>query len=201
MSFGFAGPSSSGKSTLAKEVAKLSGLPYFAFPTTDLMAEIGVNGVDDLSMLDRVCVQSHLLSRYWDLTQAHARPFITDRTPIDIIAYMLAEVQMHGTPPELIDKIDTLVTTALNATDCTFMALFTVRALPVYEVDPKRPPSNIAYHRHIEMLVDGATARLKRPTVYRLLTTKHEARVGAVQKAMGDEFAELIEERKNLRLN
>lgn len=177
MSLGYSGPSSSGKSTLAAEVARVCGWPLLEFDTTGIVAELGLSPVASHTIEDRLKVQQHILTRFEEITQAHKKPFVATRTPIDMIAYMLGEVAMHGTSDELGLRITALVDEALAMADRTFLAIITVRGLGSYERDPKRPPANPAYHLHYEMLLEGASARLRHVEVYRLMTPKHEQRV------------------------
>lgn len=177
MSLAFSGPSSSGKSTLAREVAKICDLPYLAFPTTEIVAELGLSPVTSHAIEDRLRVQQHILDRFWEISQEHQRPFVTDRSPLDFVAYMLGEISMHSASDELGQRVNAFVDEALMIADRSFLAIFTVRGLDFYEEDLKRPPANPAYHRHYEMLLEGAAHRLKHIDVYKLVTTKHEQRV------------------------
>lgn len=201
MSFAMSGASSAGKSTLAREIAQRTTLPYFAFPTTELVAELGLSPVGEHDLETRLIIQTHLLDRFWELSQAHARPFITDRSPLDYAGYMLAECAMHNTSLELGQRVNDYVTRALEIADKSFLGIFVLGALPLYAVDPKRPPPNVAYHRHFESLLIGLAADLNHTPVFKITCTAHDVRVKFVMDTISETFATIVKRRENQYFN
>ena len=186
MSFGLSGCHNSGKTTLAKAIADAAGIPFFETKTSELLAEIGISGVGVLDMESRFLAQDHLLNRFWEISQAHARPFISDRTPLDYIGYMLAEVTMHNTSAELGARVDAFVERAINAAANTLMGIIIVDRLPGYDADLKRPPVNLAYQLEHQLLVRGASARLGNTDVFHIHTTSASERLDYALAAINE---------------
>ena len=177
MSFGLSGPSGTGKTTLATAISEQMGIELYLTNTTAILAEHGINPVGINSVEGRLTLQELLLENHFAVTQKLPRPFISDRTPLDYIAYMLAEVAMHGTDAALGARIDAYVDRALFVADNTYQSIFICSALPVYEHDPKRPPFNLAYQRHFQMIVEGALGRTQIENRIQLRTTDHAERL------------------------
>jgi hypothetical protein len=198
VSWGLSGPSGSGKTTLARDLAKTLEAPFLEFKTTELVAELGMSPVAELTLADRFKVQNHLLERFWQISQAAPRPFVSDRTPLDFLTYMLAEVPMvSDIPAELQRRIFEFTDKAVQVADSTYLAIFTVRSLPIYEVNPKRPAPNPAYHRHYEMILEGSLMRLKHAPSYTVFASKHESRMTVILDAVRNEMAALQKQRAN----
>lgn len=91
MSIGISGASGSGKSTLAKAFALKESWLFVPSPAQACFQELGLPFVG-LSFEDRLRVQDLILTRFDQaLTECRNELWITDRTPIDMMAFMLAE--------------------------------------------------------------------------------------------------------------
>jgi len=184
MTYGLSGSASTGKTTLARQISDTMGIPFFETRTTELLAEIGLSGVDQLGIEARFRAQNHLLTRFWELSQTHPRPFVSDRTPLDYIGYMLTEVSMHNTSPELGKRIDEFVDRCMRVTELTYSDVFILRRLPAYDADPKRPPANLAYDRHFQLVIEGSAARMSHTPYYLVRTTDRRERLECLQDAI-----------------
>jgi predicted ATPase len=170
MLFGLAGAHRSGKSTLARRLADKLNMHYAPFQTTELMRAAGYDGVANLSVEDRMTAQERLLDAALAFYDALPRPVITDRTPLDMLGYLLAEIGMHGTPPDIADRAASYHERALQETRLRFDAIMVLRPLPHYEADPTKPPPNRAYQWHHQFIVEGAAMNLGYPIDLMLLT-------------------------------
>ena len=140
--------------------------------------EIGVSGVADLPILQRIEAQEYLLEKHFELTQAvKSRPFISDRTPLDMIGYMLGEVTMHNTDPQIAHRIDRYVQRCIDVADKTYAGIIILRPLPHYEGLAKRPPENVAYQRLFQMIVEGARCYTEYSNGMMLDMPSHEDRL------------------------
>lgn len=156
MSFALAGSSGTGKTTLAKAIADVMGIPYHDASVTRIMNEIGVNPVATLDSIDtRIAAQEQLLVRYIEELRTLPRPFITDRTPLDMAAYVLGEVTMLNTTREQGERIAKYVSVCQERTRELFDAVTVLRPLPFYESKSTRPPPNPAYQHQIQTLIEG----------------------------------------------
>lgn len=153
-------------------------LPFIDSSVTDLMKKAGYNGVADLPLDKRIDAQEQLLTFYQEKLDKAPRPFITDRTPLDMIAYCLGELTMHNSTPEIGMRYASYTARCFAVTAQLFSQIILVRPLPVFEVDATKPPPNLGYQWLIQLLIEGSAAKLDGRVAYStLLTDKHEDRV------------------------
>lgn len=173
--FGFAGAHRSGKTTLARAVAEKLGILFHETSTTQVCKELGLDPVrPGMSFPDRMNVQTAILSHHLDLLRTLPRPCIVDRTPIDMAAYLLAEVAMHtdlagGGDREAFDRFDNLAARTLNialeAMNRHYGLVIIVAPLPTYVAEEGKPPVNLTYQLHIDALIRGLEQRIETPAV------------------------------------
>ena len=196
--FGIMGAHRTGKTTLAKALSRKNGIYYFQCSTTEMMAQGGFNPVGILSPEERIEAQEWLLLRYLELAADVPRPFITDRTPLDMAAYTLAEVSMHNTSGELGERIDRYVKGCLMAAAGMFDTLMVARPLPSYDAQPDKPPPNPAFQAHIQILIEGMAYHMlgEQVTVGFLTSPEHDHRVEACTNLMTRRIKELQSDRQ-----
>lgn len=99
---GLCGAHRTGKTTLAREYAKLSGCPYVQTGASKTFARLGLNPAVDYGLALRLQIQQEIML---DLRESYlsvpSGKFITDRTPIDMAAYTIADVTRANLSPEL----------------------------------------------------------------------------------------------------
>lgn len=166
MTFGMAGAHRTGKTTIASMLADETGITYHDASVSKIMKEAGINPVASISLADRMPAQEFLLDRYLSDLEALPRPFITDRTPLDMIGYMLGEVTMHNSSPEMAKRIDLYVDRCIIATRQIFDSIIFLRPLVEYKVDPDKPPPNPAYQWETQFIIEGS---------YQLITSQVNA--------------------------
>jgi hypothetical protein len=108
-------------------------------------------------------LQNHLLNDHVEMLVSTARPLIVDRTPIDMIGYLLAEFDMHShmrATPEEIEEAEDYVKRCLKATVKHYDYVFILGQLPNYEPAVTRPADNRAYQTHSQFIMEGALFRL-----------------------------------------
>jgi hypothetical protein len=160
MSFGFAGAHRTGKTTLAKQVAEDMGFHFHDASVSKIMRAHGIDVVGDIPLHQRIGAQEFLLDKFIENIAWAKRPMITDRTPLDMIGYMLGEVTMHNTDRELAERIDAYVVKCLQATLKHFDTIILVRPLTLYTVDPKSPLPNLAFQSLIQFIIEGAARQV-----------------------------------------
>jgi hypothetical protein len=159
MSFGITGASCSGKTTLAKGVAQAMNIHYHDASVTRLMKEAGVDPVGPTMPIEvRLEAQEHLLKAYIKEIKAIPGVFITDRTPIDMIAYTLGEITMNNCTEEQGRRVFDYMFRCLAATAQLFDTILVLRPFPNYESSPTRPSVNTAYQWETQLLMEGALA-------------------------------------------
>jgi hypothetical protein len=156
MAFGLTGAHRTGKTTLAKLVAEDLKMTFHDASVSKIMREAGINAVGDVPLEARVEAQEFLLRRYLKDLQWAPRPLVTDRTPLDMVGYMLGEITMHNTDAKLGARIQNYVEECLGATLIHFDTIIVVRPLTTYVEDPDKPPMNRAYQSLVQFIIEGA---------------------------------------------
>jgi hypothetical protein len=200
MSFGLCGAHRSGKTTLAKLVAEGIGVPYVNSSVREALLASGVDPVAPMSPAQRILVQEMYLSLYEQRVLANTpRPFITDRTPIDIAAYLLGEMGMHSEDHS--ERIEALLARCFRLTREHFSHLIVVPPLPFYAIEPGKPPMNKGYQWHIHALVTGLAAQVPDVSLTLLRTHDLEQRIGAIEEVIQARLKEMAEIRRQLRVH
>jgi hypothetical protein len=163
MLYGISGASGTGKTTLAKRVAEDLGITYMPTSITECAKKHGFDAVGMLTLPKRLELQLHLLEDHVEMICQAERPLIVDRTPIDMIGYMLAELDMHShhrlTDKE-IGQVEDYVNLCSDMTLKLYDYVFIVGQLDNYDVSATRPADNRAYQTHSQMIMLGALFRL-----------------------------------------
>ncbi|SCW95921.1 AAA family ATPase [Ancylobacter rudongensis] len=163
MLYGLAGSSGTGKTTLAKRIAAELDITYMPTSITECAKRHGFDPVGILSLQDRIVLQLHLLQDHLDMLDAAPRPLIVDRTPIDFIGYMMAEVDMNShlrLSAEEIERIEQYKRLCQTAAVKHYDAIFMLGQLDTYEVANTRPAANRAYQTHSQLVMLGALTEL-----------------------------------------
>lgn len=156
MILGLAGTHRSGKSTLARLAASAMGLTYYDGSFGRLARTLGYDSVAPMSLVERMAMQNGVLDRYAEELRAVPGDVITDRTPVDMLAYLIAEVGMHAGLDEAVSR--SIVAYRLRCIAMTrdlFRSVFLLQPLPTYEVADGKPSENPAYQWHIQTLIEG----------------------------------------------
>jgi hypothetical protein len=192
MSFGFAGAHRTGKTTLAKRVAEELRFCYHDASVSKIMKEAGINAVGDVPIEQRMEAQEFLLTRYLKDLSLAPRPLVTDRTPLDMIGYMLGEVTMHNTTAEVGERVHAYWERCIEATVQHFDTIILVRPLDAYMADPKSPPLNLGYQTTVQMIIEGAAWAVTGAVyVETLFTTDLGARVDISKQFILDRMDEI----------
>ncbi|PZR92038.1 MAG: hypothetical protein DI537_14530 [Stutzerimonas stutzeri] len=163
MMFGLSGSAGVGKTTLAKAIAADLDLTYMPTSITECGKRHGFDPVAFMTLTDRLRLQEHLLEDHIEMIKAAPRPLIVDRTPIDMIGYLMCEFHMQShlfATAEEIKQADAYVEKALSAAVTHYDAIFLIGQLDSYEVAPTRPADNRAYQSHSQLVMEGALHRI-----------------------------------------
>jgi predicted ATPase len=159
MLYGLTGSSGTGKTTLARTVAESLSAEFVATSITASGRRHGYDPVGLMSLQDRIKLQHHLLDDLVELIKNAKRPAIMDRTPIDLIGYMYAEIDMHShlrLSQVDIARIEAYRQRCLDETVRWFDHVFVTTPLPVYETAETRPVANAAYQQHSQMIMEAS---------------------------------------------
>jgi hypothetical protein len=165
------------------------------------MKELGLNAVDNMSIEDRIDAQEKLLEQYLKEIAALPRPFITDRSPLDMIGYMFGEITMHNTNKEIGDRAISYMEKCLRAAANNFDTIFFVRPLNVYEVDSSKPPLNNAYQWEIQFIIEGTANLINDYVSFAILqTTDLKGRVKSSSEMIINRIMQMREDRQSAML-
>jgi predicted ATPase len=187
--FGLSGAHRSGKSTLAREVAARIGIHNHDGSATMMLRERGIDMVAITDPFERLQAQNTLLDLYLEKLKTAPRPAITDRTPLDMAAYMMAEMGMHS-DPALGNEVWKYVERCVFETEKHFDTVFLISPLPFYVVEPNKPKPNKAYQMHFHFLLRGIMDNTQNLGLYKIGTPEMERRIrlvgGHIQQRLED---------------
>lgn len=200
MIYGLSGASGTGKTTLGETVSGMTGIPFTPTEITKMAKEqCGFDAIGNLSLQDRLQLQEKMLELYILRLREAKGHLLTDRTPIDMCAYMLAEVYMNceeELTQDECERINRYVDLCQKATARFFDHVFVVRPLPTYTEASNRPRLNPGYQRHIQLIVEGALMNSTHSIPFStLISTEREARSEYVADYIVNRIAQVDHER------
>lgn len=150
---GLCGAHRTGKTTLAMELARLTGKQFVRTRVSEVFKQHGLHAAQEMDFETRLNIQYRILEACEQDWQHAGREFVTDRTPVDFLAYTLGDVQgktaVH--PPEFNQYVER----CFALTNSFFGALVILQpGIPLAEAEGKAA-LNQAYIEHINSLVIG----------------------------------------------
>lgn len=117
---------------------------------------MGLNPKVDYPLDIRLNIQRKILEAFEKQCKPFAsQSFVTDRTPVDFMAYTLADCQRGNISDELSERIGKYMHDCINLTNWLFPILVVVQpGIPLVE-EKGKAPANIAYVEHINHLILG----------------------------------------------
>lgn len=202
MTFGLAGAHRTGKTTLAREYAKKHGWKFAETSVSAIFKELGVDPQDKFDFTTRLSIQETILSRLQEFYRANAgNNVITDRTPIDMMAYTMAEAIGDQVSPTDQARFAKYVSDCFEATNRWFSCILVVQpGIPIIMQEGKAAP-NPAYMSHLNALIIGLCCdeRLKMPHYYiPKWRTELKDRIVSIDGARARNVESLMVERKNV---
>ena len=153
MNVGFCGAHRTGKTTLAMEIARLTGKQFVRTRVSEVFAQHGLHAAQDMSFETRLGIQYRILEACENDWQRAGTNFVTDRTPVDFLAYTLGDVL--GKTEVNQSEFDHYVERCFDLTNKFFGALVVVQpGIPLEAAEGKAALNN-AYIEHINSLVIG----------------------------------------------
>lgn len=201
MTFGLAGAHRTGKTTLAREYAKKHGWKFAETSVSAIFKELGVDPQDKFDFSTRLTIQEKILERLQDFYRLNAgNNVITDRTPIDMMGYTMAEAIGDQVPPTDQARFAKYVSDCFAATNRWFSCILVVQpGIPIVAEEGKAAP-NAAYISHLNSLMIGLCCdeRLKVPHYYiPKWRTDIKDRIVSIEGACARNTESLMMERKN----
>lgn len=150
---GLCGSHRTGKTTLADAVSRKMGIPFVRTSTSRVFEENGLDPSAPMDFKTRLRIQHRVLAAADQVWAAQNGPFVTDRTPIDMMAYTLGDIQ--GKTAVDFSELETYLSRCFEVTNTHFSALTVIQpAIPlVYEQG--KAALNRAYMEHLNLLIMG----------------------------------------------
>jgi hypothetical protein len=187
---GLCGAQRTGKTTLAQKYALATKTPYVETDVSGTFARLGADPKRDYPLNERIELQREILKDYEELLKKAPFKFITDRTPVDMMAYMLADIRRENVTDQQGGAIMSYLDECLRVLNRQFTVLMVVQpGIPLVEA-PGKAPASLGYMEHINTLCMGIVVSEKveashfyMPRNYLDLDTRLKALEFAVDKA------------------
>jgi predicted ATPase len=178
---GLTGSHRTGKTTLAMRFAQKHDLLFVKTSTSEVFARIGKDPKVEYPIDERVAIQEVILmaleAQYAEANRlVKGGLFIADRTPIDLAAYMLADLRRSTLveSPALAQIVNGYVHRCLQASSRWFSMIALVQPGIALVEEPGKAPACPAFMEHMNVLQAGLLhdERLScmRSTIPRLVT-------------------------------
>lgn len=153
MNIGLCGSHRTGKTTLADEISRRTGMPFVKTSTSEVFREYGLDPSMPLDFTKRLWIQHKILDAAEKIWRTEPGQFITDRTPLDMAAYTLADIQ--GSTVLNFTEMEGYLSRCIEATNQYFKMLVLIQpGIPlVYEEG--KAALNEGYLEHLNFLIMG----------------------------------------------
>lgn len=163
MRIAFCGSHRSGKTTLARLVSAAYGVPHIDSPASAVVKEFGFDmGRDNRLSFNSEGSNDTGISMQWAIylklvaaLEAQPGSYVTDRTPIDVAAYLLADATAYAGEEWSQAEAMRMVEKAIIDTERLFDMVILVPPGIQFMVEDGKPPINEAYQEHHHMLCRG----------------------------------------------
>ena len=156
MMLGLAGAHRTGKTTLAKRFAEVSGYTFVETKTSQVFKRLGLDPRVDYPLEQRLMIQDAILDCLEESYAKNRHYSIVDRTPIDLMSYMIADVTRQNADPYIDPEIMIYLQRCYDLSRQYFAGLVVVQpGIQVIE-DLDKAPGVESYMEHINMLCLGA---------------------------------------------
>jgi len=154
---GLIGTSCTGKTTLAANVAKTTGVPFVKSSTRAIFEMMGLSVNEPMTFKERLAVQQKILEVAEESYSCLDSIFITDRSPMDYAAHMMAEALAINLTANQSSCLMEYVGECYRVNNLYFSSLILLQpALSIVEEAGR--PTNKAYLEHINLIMIGLIA-------------------------------------------
>lgn len=187
---GLCGAHRTGKTTLARAYAQKHGAAFLETSVSAIFRDLGYDPAAVFDFSTRLTIQEEVLKRV-DAVYARVDPsanVITDRTPLDMLGYTLAEAIGDSVQHEDQVRLANYARDCFDVTNKRFSTIVLVQPGIVLEPAAGKAVLNPAYIEHLNSLILGLTVD-ERLRVAHFYLPRHvlslEGRIGAVENAVG----------------
>ena len=176
---GLCGAHRTGKTTLARAFAEKHGLEFVQTSATQVFKDLGFDAATHYDFATRLTIQEEILKRFdKQYAEIGCKSAIADRTPLDMLAYTMAEAVQHAVPAELQARFKKYVQSCIDVTNKRFGVLLVVQPGIQIVAEEGKAALNEAYIEHLNSIILGLSVdeRIKAAHFYipRHMTDKDE---------------------------
>lgn len=156
MAISLIGSHRTGKSSLARAYAERRGVPFVETSVSAIWRELGLDPAETYDFETRLMVQEQILKRVDALYGKFAGlDFITDRSPLDMAAYTIAEAIGDRVPDHCQERLAQYVNDCFEVTNRRFGMVFLIQpGIPLVD-EPGKAAMNVGYIEHLNSLILG----------------------------------------------
>jgi len=153
MNIGLCGSHRTGKTTLAEAISQKSGMLFVKTSTSEVFKEHRLDPSKSMDFQKRLWIQHKILDAAEKLWYAEKMQFITDRTPLDMTAYTLADIQ--GATDVDFCELEKYLERCFKTTNELFKILVLIQpGIPLMHEEGKAA-LNEGYLEHLNYLILG----------------------------------------------
>jgi len=153
MLIGLCGSHRTGKTTLAELLAGKAGIPFVKTGTSEVFRECGLDPSKPIDFGKRLWIQEKILDAAEKVWRAGRKQSITDRTPLDMAAYTLGDIQ--GATEVDFEALERYLDRCFEATNKFFSMLVLIQpGIPLIHEEGKAA-LNKGYLEHLNFLILG----------------------------------------------
>lgn len=156
---GLAGAHRTGKTTMARETARVTGLPFVETELSLMFQQLGIDPGKPMDFQTRLMVQNVALKVCIEKWSGYTAGFLSDRTPIDLLAYTMAEVQGHTLDNATEAMMANYARQCIKAANDHFGMIMLVQpGIPIVPA-PGKAALSMGYMEHLNALMAGLLVR------------------------------------------
>jgi DNA helicase TIP49 (TBP-interacting protein) len=150
---GLCGSHRTGKTTLAQAISVKLQIPFLRTSTSYVFKQHGLHPAQPLDFKERLWIQHRILEAATKIWQTQTGSFITDRTPIDFMAYTLADIQ--GATAVDFAELEDYLTACFQVTNQVFTQLVVLQPAIELVYEEGKAALNKAYMEHLNIIIQG----------------------------------------------
>lgn len=155
LGIGLAGAHRTGKTSICEQLAEKNPFPFVRTSARELADRLGFDVNNPGTMEERLEFQEQLLLAFEETYAAQTGVFFADRTPYDMAAYMLSEVQTGEVDPALDMRINAYIEKCIEMANRYFGIICVIQPGIRFVHEPGTPTFNVGYQEKLNALMIG----------------------------------------------
>lgn len=159
LGIGLSGAHRTGKTTMAQIISDSNGFPFVKSSVSEIAQHMGIDFSKPVRLADRLRFQETVMEVFqMAYEKADGGMFVSDRTPLDVAGYLLADAPTELADLALSERLKAFADNAIELTSRYFMTVVVVQPGIPYIAEPGKPIPNPAYQEKHAALVAGLAA-------------------------------------------